>query len=208
MNPSEITAEYIGELTATLQDLPVKVIVQIAALLAEARARGRTVLLFGNGGSSAIASHLAVDLNKTAIHPDHPRIRAIALTDNVPLMTAWANDTAYANIFVEQMRNFIQPGDVAVAISSSGRSPNIVEAVRYARAAGAITVGLAGFDGGELRDLVDVCLIVPNQHYGQIEDAHQAVAHMVTALLRSGADLSAALPVSGAPPGLPATGGG
>ncbi len=179
-------ADYVAGVVRALEGLPHETITRIAAILEAARARGQTVFLLGNGGSAAIASHLACDLSKTAIHPDRPRVRAVALTDNVPLITAWANDTDYNRIFAEQLQNLVRPGDVVIAISGRGRSPNVLEAVRVARAQGATTVALTGFDGGILKDLAEVTLVVPSEHYGQIEDVHSVVAHILTGLLHGG----------------------
>lgn len=184
MNADDAIGVYITELTHCLQALSVRTVDRIAGILARARADGRTVFLLGNGGSAATASHMACDFAKTAIRPDMRRLRAVALTDNVPLLTAWANDAHYRNVFAEQIENLICRGDVVIAISGSGRSANVLEAVRRARQAGAVTVGLTGFDGGDLVGLVDACLVVPSEHMGQIEDVHLAVGHMLADVLR------------------------
>lgn len=183
MKDAGILVDYIAGLARTLQSLPLDTIAEIAAILEEAREEERAVFLLGNGGSAATASHIACDLNKTAIRPNARRLRATALSDNVPLITAWANDTHYHNIFVEQLQNFLRPRDVVIAISGSGRSTNVLDAVRRARELGAVTIGLTGFDGGLLRDHVDLCLIVACENMGQIEDVHLAVGHMLTAML-------------------------
>jgi D-sedoheptulose 7-phosphate isomerase len=182
-NTEQLPEAYVASLTSTLQALPFATLSRIADLLEQARWDGRTVFLLGNGGSAATASHIACDLNKAATQPGVPRLRALALTDNVPLITAWANDTHYHNVFVEQMQNFLRPGDVVVAISGSGRSPNVVDAVLRARELGAMTVGLTGFDGGLLTELTDICLVVPSEHMGQIEDVHLMIGHILTAML-------------------------
>ncbi len=183
MTAADVATGYIAGLTLALKSIPLDTIARIVAILEAARAEGRMVFLFGNGGSAATASHMVCDLNKTAIHPELPRFRAMALTDNVPLITAWANDTHYHNVFVEQMQNFLAPGDVVIAISASGRSRNVLDAVRRAREGGAVTIGLTGFNGEHLRDLVDVCLVVQSDNVGQIEDAHLVVGHVITAAL-------------------------
>ena len=104
----------------------------------------------------------------------------VALTDNVPLLTAWGNDTDYANVFSEQLRNLVRPGDVVIAISGSGNSPNVLKAVEVGRQAGATTIGLTGFEGGKLKDLVDICIVVPANHMGQAEDGHMILDHLIT----------------------------
>lgn len=185
MKTTELVTAYLTGLTRALRSIPLDTIARIVEILEDARAEGRTVFLLGNGGSAATASHIACDLNKTANHPGAPRLRALALTDNVPLITAWANDTHYHNIFVEQMQNFLMPGDVVVAISGSGRSPNVLDAVRRAREMGAVTIGLTGFDGGHLTGIADVCLVIPSDHMGQIEDTHLAVGHILAAVLKA-----------------------
>ncbi len=187
MNKSknDIIETYISQVRATLKELPVETIGRIVELLQEARTRRKWVFLLGNGGSAATASHFACDLAKGAITPGKPRLRAIALTDNVPLLSAWANDTSYDNIFAQQLENLIEPGDIVIAISGSGNSANVLNAVRLARSAGATTIGLTGFDGGKLKDLADICLIVPNHCMEQVEDVHMLLEHIITTCLRA-----------------------
>ncbi len=146
----------------------------------------RCVFIFGNGGSAALASHFACDLGKGTVTPNngHKRFRVIALTDNVPVMTAWANDSSYERIFAEQLQNFVAPGDVAFAISASGNSPNVVQALEVAREAHATTVGLTGFEGGKMKNLCDVCIIVPSDNMQIIEDFHVGVTHAVFSVVR------------------------
>ena len=106
-------------------------------------------------------------------------MKAIALTDNMPMVTAWANDTHYEDVFMRQIENFLQPGDVALAISGSGNSPNVIKALEYARGAGATTIGLGGFGGGKMKDLLDCPVIVPSNNMQQVEDAHVIICHMI-----------------------------
>ena len=180
----EIIKNYLGEVSATLANLPVERIVKAVELIEQAREKGRKVFLFGNGGSAATASHFASDLAKGAISQGRPRIKAFALTDNVPLLSAWANDTAYENIFAEQLENFIEPGDIAIGISGSGNSQNVLNGVKVATTKGAITIGFIGFDGGKLKDLVDLAIIVPNHNMEQVEDIHLLLEHVITTCLR------------------------
>lgn len=176
--------QYLASLQPVLEELAGQDLGRAESILLRARAAGRMIFIIGNGGSAATASHMANDLNKGASVPGQPRFRALALTDNVPLITAWANDTHYQNIFVEQMMNFLEPGDVLVAISGSGNSPNITTAVEWARQAGAITVGLTGGTGGKLKGLADCCLIVPSDRMEQIEDMHLALVHALAVGVR------------------------
>src|SRR5438067_10705802 len=125
----------------------------VLQLLEEAYRNGHRIFIMGNGGSAATSSHFALDLAKNTIMPGAPRLKAISLTDHVPLITAWSNDTAYEHIFAEQLANMIEPGDVAIGISASGNSPNVINALRLARQSGASTIGLLGAKGGKVKDL-------------------------------------------------------
>ena len=180
MTPSQ----YINSLRDTLAAVSVSDLRGVEDALFEAWFHGRTIFIVGNGGSAATASHWANDLNKGTITAGQHRFRAIALTDNVPLLTAWGNDAAYDRIFVEQLANFLQPHDVLVAISGSGNSPNVLAAVRWARDAGAVTLGLTGRDGGRLRALVDCGVVVPADAMEQIEDVHLVLSHALCTTLR------------------------
>src|SRR6266702_277213 len=120
-------------------------------LLERAYRNGHRIFIMGNGGSAATASHFALDLAKNTIMPGAPRLKAISLTDHVPLITAWSNDTAYEHIFSEQLTNMIEPGDVAIGISASGNSPNVINAVKLAQQSRAATIGLLGATGGKLK---------------------------------------------------------
>lgn len=182
----ETIKKYISEVSATLQRLPVDNIAQVVELLEEARLKAKRVFIFGNGGSAATASHFAADLSKGAISEGKARIKAFALTDNVPLLTAWANDIAYESIFAEQLENFIEPGDVAIGISGSGNSPNVLNGIKVAKANGATTIGFIGFNGGRLKELVDIHIIVPSHNMEQVEDIHLLLEHVITTCLREG----------------------
>lgn len=152
---------------------------QVAEVLYKAYLQHQAVLLFGNGGSAALASHLACDLGKGTVLNGAERFRVIALTDNIPLITAWANDSRYEDIFAEQMRNFIQPRDIAFAISGSGNSSNVLRALELARAVGAYTIGLGGYQGGKMKSLCDLCIVVPSENMQIIEDLHLSIGHCV-----------------------------
>ena len=153
------------------------------SILKDARQNRKNVFVFGNGGSSATASHFVCDLLKTSIVKGKQRFRAYSLTDNVPVMTAWSNDVSYKDIFAEQLKNFLEPGDVAVAISGSGNSPNVLKGMEFAKENRAVTVGLTG-NSGKLAGMVDTCVRVPSSNILLIEGAHSILLHYVTEVLR------------------------
>lgn len=165
--------------------MPFEDVDRVASLLVEAYEQERSIFLFGNGGSAALASHFACDLGKGTANGSKKRFRVMALTDNVPLMTAWANDSKFEDIFAEQLANFARPGDIAFAISGSGNSPNVLLALKAAKAIGSITVGLGGFAGGRMRALCDLCIVVPCDNMQIIEDLHLCVAHSLFTCVRS-----------------------
>lgn len=177
---------YVGYLTSLLQSLDVAALEKFAGVLERAPQSGQTVFLAGNGGSAATASHWANDLTFGTPGVGGCAVRAICLTDNVPALTALANDHRYSEIFVRQLRALFRPGDVLVAISASGNSPNVVHAVEYANAHGGITVGLLGFDGGRLKTLCQLPILVatPQGEYGPVEDIHLMLDHMMMTWLK------------------------
>jgi D-sedoheptulose 7-phosphate isomerase len=177
--------DYLTNLQDLLTRLPTEAIQQVAQVIRAAGARGSTIFLLGNGGSAATASHFACDLAKGTQRPGARPYRVIALTDNVPLMTAWGNDTTYEHIFAEQLRPLVQENDLVIGISGSGNSPNVLEAMRIARDAGAETIGWSGFAGGQLKYLVDLCVVVPSDNMEQIEDVHLIMEHAICTSLRS-----------------------
>jgi len=186
----ESIQQYLKEVQHTLSTLPLEHIQDAVDVLLSANWVGSTVFTAGNGGSAATASHFACDLAKGTIprhNPSRPRFRrfrVVALTDNVPLITAWSNDGAYEDIFAEQLNGLIMPGDVLVAFSGSGNSPNVLRAVELARRKRGITIGLSGFSGGRLSTLVDVPIVVPCNHMEQIEDVHITLCHLICTVLR------------------------
>ena len=176
---------YFERLAKLIPGLPYADIDAIAAVILQAFAEDHMVFVFGNGGSAASASHAMVDLNKGTIAAGPVRrMRVIALTDNVPLLTAWANDASYEHVFSEQLKNFVSKGDVAFAISASGDSPNVLLALKTAREHGAIAVGVAGYQGGKMKQLCDVCAVVPCDHVQMIEDMHHAILHAIFTMVR------------------------
>jgi D-sedoheptulose 7-phosphate isomerase len=178
--------EYFELYQRVVAALPHSAIEQAIAELVRAYEDGKTVFIFGNGGSAALASHFACDLGKGTVigNNGHKRFRVMALTDNVPLITAWANDSCYELIFAQQMQNFVTAGDLAFAISGSGNSPNVLRALEVARDARATSIGLAGFKGGKMRNLCDVCVTVPSDNMQIIEDFHISITHAIFSVVR------------------------
>jgi len=176
--------QYRAEVQRVLDDLPLQRISDVVDVLLRANRVGSKVFTLGNGGSASTASHFACDLAKGTITPGRPRFQVVSLTDNTALMTAWSNDVAYEDVFAEQLRGLIGQGDVVVAFSGSGNSPNVLRAVRLAREMGGITVGFSGFSGGQLCRLVDVPLVVPCHCMEQIEDVHLFLCHLICTVLR------------------------
>jgi D-sedoheptulose 7-phosphate isomerase len=186
MNPIADCREYFQLLAATIQKLPFAEIDQLSDVLVRAYREEHAIFLFGNGGSAALASHFACDLSKgTVTAESQKRFRVMALTDNVPIMTAWANDSKYEDIFSQQLATFARPGDVAFAISGSGNSPNILRALAEAKKVGLSTAGLSGFAGGRMISLCDACIVIPSDNMQIIEDLHLCVAHAVFTCVRA-----------------------
>lgn len=180
----ESIRKYLDEVRAVLGSVPQADIRDVVDVLLSARAVGSTIFTLGNGGSAATASHFACDLAKGTAVPDQPRFRVVALTDNIPLLTAWSNDVAYQDAFAEPLVGLMTRGDVVVAFSGSGNSPNVLRAVRVAQQMGGISIGFSGFDGGQLSTLVDIPVVVPCSCMEQIEDVHLTLCHLICTVLR------------------------
>ena len=182
---SGLTArEYLASVQEVLQRLDHAVIDRMAEAVWRGYEAGKTLFLFGNGGSAALASHFACDMAKGTVTGGERRLKAIALTDNVPLLTAWANDKGYEDIFSEQLDALAQKGDLAMAISGSGNSPNVVNGLGAARRLGLQTLALTGFAGGRAKPLADLCLVVPSDLMQHIEDAHLCASHAIFLAIR------------------------
>jgi D-sedoheptulose 7-phosphate isomerase len=171
--------EYRNNLCETLQAVDLTRVGEAAKLLDEARQRGSMVYVCGNGGSASTASHFVTDMLKGASYGRSTRFRIIALTDSLSTVSAYGNDVSFDSVFAEQLRNFAQPGDVFIAISGSGNSPNVVQAIDCAKAVGCHTIAMTGRGGGKLGPMADVEIRVSNQHMGRIEDVHMVVCHML-----------------------------
>jgi D-sedoheptulose 7-phosphate isomerase len=171
--------DYLEDLKNTLAGLDVAAIKKAVSWLKDARDSDRMIFVCGNGGSASIASHLAVDILKGASYKRRTRFRIISLTDNIGTITAYLNDVDRDCIFVEQLRNFAQKGDVLLAISGSGDSRNVLNAVEYANSVGCRTIGMTRAGGGALKDMVQLSLGVPNNHMGRLEDCFMVMAHIL-----------------------------
>jgi D-sedoheptulose 7-phosphate isomerase len=175
---------YWDELGGAIEAMPFALLSEVADTLLDCHHRGGTVFVVGNGGSAATASHFACDLAKGTQTKGIPPFRVVPLTDNMPLITAWANDASYDQVFAQQLATLVRPGDVLVAISASGNSSNVLAAARTARKYGARTIALTGASGGKLRRLADLAVRVPSSSIEQVEDAHLIVAHSLCVALR------------------------
>ncbi len=176
MNFSQL---YKTELLKTIESIDLACVDQAIEWFREAREAGRRIFVCGNGGSASTASHFACDVVKGASYNRDRRFRIMALTDQMPTITAYANDVSYECVFVEQLRNFAEPGDLVMAISGSGNSPNVLRAVEYANSIGCRTIGMTGRDGGKLAPISQLNIHVPVPHMGRIEDGHMIVCHMI-----------------------------
>ena len=183
-NAATYFSAYAAETTRAASSVDAAAVARAAAILLDAYTRGATVFSCGNGGSASIANHLQCDHTKTVGKSTDLRPRVMSLSVNVEVLTAIANDHAYEDVFTHQLRSQSRPGDVLVAVSSSGRSANIVTALSWARDHGLRTISLTGFDGGEARTIADVSIHVSGTNYGVIEDLHQAIMHALAQYIR------------------------
>lgn len=171
-------ADYVKAQIAALESVPADAVEKLVARLKDAHAADRRVFIFGNGGSAANASHFATDLGKGASDRLAKRFRVLSLTDNVAWMTALANDCAYEDIFVGQLQNFAQPGDLVIGISVSGNSPNCVKALEWAGKHGLHRFAIVGARRGRMVGLAEDVVVIGDTHYGRVEDVHMNLLHM------------------------------
>lgn len=178
--------EYIGGIAELTQQVDPAEVEALMDAIAGAYRDGKTVFIIGNGGSGANASHLCEDLGKGTLtdFENQKRLKVMSLTDNTPYILAWGNDTAYERIFVEQLKNFAEPGALLIAISGSGNSPNVIRAIEWANANGMKTFGVTGYDGGELRKLAHQSMHVPSFNMGAVETVHTVYFHYLIDELR------------------------
>ncbi len=173
------SADYLKELKGLLDIFPHDRFDAIGQELLTAYNEERQIFIMGNGGSGSTASHFACDINKGSCFELDKKFKVICLNDNVPTMLAYANDLSYNKVFIEQLKNFLQAGDVVIGISGSGNSENVIQAISYAKERGARTVGLTGFDGGKLAKTADIPLTAAIHDMQKVEDVHMIVVHML-----------------------------
>jgi len=172
--------QYKADLLDAIESIDLDKVGQAIETLSEARAANRRIFICGNGGSASTASHFATDIVKGASYGRTSRFRIMALTDSLPTITAYSNDVGYDSVFVEQLKNFAEPGDVVIAISSSGNSPNVLKAVEYGNSLGCRTIALSGRGGGRLGPLAQLDIQIAHTHTGRIEDLHMVILHMIS----------------------------
>jgi D-sedoheptulose 7-phosphate isomerase len=192
MSEQQTIERYCRALAEGATHLPFGELARVADALMDCHRRGGTIFIAGNGGSAATASHFATDLTKGTRNERIRRFRVVALTDSVPLLTAWGNDTSYDRVFAEQLLALGTERDLLLTISASGNSPNVLEAVRAARSLGLTTVALAGPTGGKVAELADITVRAPGDTIEQIEDLHSMVTHALTVALRGALEREAA----------------
>ena len=180
----DVIDRYMDEVEAAIRGIDRNDVRAVVDAIYEAWMGDRQIFIIGNGGSASTASHMMNDLSKFTRAEGKPRIRAIALTDNVPLMTAYGNDQSYDDVFAEPLATLMREGDTLIAISGSGNSPNVVKAVAFAAARGARVIGFCGSPGGKLAEMAHLRVIVPAMHIGQQEDGHLVLNHAIATALR------------------------
>lgn len=180
----DVVQGHIDRVRASLAAVAIEDIERVVDIIVTAYHANRHVFILGNGGSASTATHFACDLSKATIVDGRSRVRVTSLTDNVALVTAWANDTSYERVFAEQLLSLLNPGDVVIAVSASGNSPNVLAAMDATLALGGITAAFVGFGGGRLKDVVHAAVHIPVCDYGVVEDCHLVLEHAITDSVR------------------------
>lgn len=181
---TDVVRDHFNNVGIALEAIPLETIERVVDIIIEAHRASRHLYIIGNGGSAATATHFACDLGKATIVDGRARLRVTSLTDNIALVTAWANDTSYERVFAEQLTNLVNVGDVVIAISASGNSPNILAAIDVARSLGAITIAIVGFGGGRVMGMVDAAVRIAIDDYGVVEGCHLVLEHAITESVR------------------------
>jgi D-sedoheptulose 7-phosphate isomerase len=176
---ADFSSSYKAAVLNAIETIDLEKVGQAIEIFRQAREEGRKIFVCGNGGSAATASHFVCEMVKGASYERASRFRIMALTDSMPTITAYSNDVGYECVFVEQLKNFAEPGDVVMALSGSGNSPNVLRAVEYGNAVGCRTIALTGWDGGKLGPMAELNLQVTEPHMGRSEDAHSIIMHMI-----------------------------
>ena len=179
MDFGKFAAAYLEELKTVLDGFETDRFTELTEALLAAHARERRIFIMGNGGSGSTASHFVCDLNKGCCLDLEKKFKVMCLNDNMPSLLAYANDISYASVFVEQLKNFFEKGDLVIGISGSGNSENVLQAIRYAAANGGRTAGISGYAGGKLADLVDIPFVARVNDMQKVEDVHMIVVHMI-----------------------------
>ena len=177
MQTTEWLADYFRSQRAAQESVPLDVVARIISDLRAALLADKQLFVFGNGGSAANLSHFAADLGKGASDKLGRRFRVMSLNDNVPWMTAIANDYEYADVFVRQLKNFARPGDLILSVSVSGNSPNCVRAFEWAKQNSVRSYAIVGARGGRLSQLADTAILINDTHYGRVEDVQMNILH-------------------------------
>ena len=190
MNENEIINDYFDNQLSCIGDLKklsetIKIIFQ---KLISARDNGNSIFIMGNGGSASTATHFTSDLLKTVITKNEKRFMVHSLSDNTPVVLAWANDVEYNNIFLGQLENFLKKDNIVIGISGSGNSENVIRAIEFANSQNAITITLTGKDGGKLAKLSQINLTVPSDDMLTIETMHLMICHLITTMIRAGGE--------------------
>ena len=186
---------YLDQLSSVIDNVDRASLDAVIDLFLDARQREACIFVVGNGGSASTASHMVCDINKLTIRPERRRFKSVALSDNVPLLTAWGNDSSFDDVFVEQLRHFLTADDIVVGITTSGNSPNIVKALEYAKAEGATTVLFGGDTGGKCFHSADYTVLTPTDHQGMQEDCHLIFNHVIANSIREVLQAEDAQPV-------------
>jgi D-sedoheptulose 7-phosphate isomerase len=183
-----IVDNYLSRLGETLVQLPREPVQKTIDILREARKNKKMIFLFGNGGSASNTSHIVNDLIKNCRMVGAPDFRILSLNENTATMTAYGNDYGYDTIFEGQLRSYASPGDVVIAMSTSGNSPNVIKALQAAKEMGLTTIGFTGRMGGKMKDMVDVCVHAPSNWTGIIEDVAIILGHIFTVIFMENND--------------------
>ena len=179
----DIASKYLNELKDVLATIPLDRFEEMLYAMIRTYNNGNLIFIMGNGGSGATASHLAGDINKGVSSGLAKRFRVICLNDNIPTILAYANDNSYDDIFVEQLKNFLNSGDLVIGISGSGNSANVIKAFQYANGGGAMSIAMTGFDGGKLAKIAKIPIVIPVSDMQKVEDIHLILSHMIMQVL-------------------------
>lgn len=187
---------YISSLQKTMDELPRHLIADVIGVLQRARMQGSQVFIMGNGGSASTATHFVCDLAKNTRREGLPHFRAIGLTDNMAIFSAYANDEGYESVFSQQLANLIKPGDVVIGISASGNSKNVLNAMDEAKKHGVTTIAFTGFDGGRLGQMVHINIHVKSNIIEHVEDIHLMLEHMIVKAIKDQVQAEPGMPTA------------